>query len=303
MCLTNLSIAHNFKRTCILSEERLKNYLKIKIEKDYYEDIAILDDNIENDSLKQESEEVREICDRVEVRRSKRSISKNLNENKEVIVSKKKSYRKKSTEPRKLKKLKFRRLFCETCNIAFKTREQSEAHKKEFHKETSCICEFCGKVLPNRSAMYTHTRLHLPASHKCEHCSYCTPLKSDLKKHMYIIHTDIKLYQCSECPRSFKTSSNMKQHIIIHHKQIRKYACTMCDKRFYDSSKLQRHTDSHNSVRRHKCDICQAQFTRRCHWKRHLSKQHDIIIPRQRPGRQKMNAVIEKFCTNNNKNV
>ncbi|XP_038221028.1 zinc finger X-chromosomal protein-like isoform X2 [Zerene cesonia] len=291
---------------CMLTEERVKNNLNaVKIERDDYSDsLAILDD-MEHDRLsdviKEESKEEREsevACDRVEVRRSPRSISKKLNENKEATVITERSYRKRGAAPAKLRKFKYRRLYCETCKIGFKTKELSEAHKKEVHKDTGCICEVCGKVFPHRAAMYKHTQLHMPACHKCEQCSYCTPLKSDLKKHAYI-HTDIKLYRCSACPLAFKTSSNLKQHVLIRHEQIRKYACTMCDKRFFDSSKLQRHTDSHNSVRRHQCDICQALFTRRCHWKRHLSKQHDIIIPRQRPGRQKMNVLIEKLCTNN----
>ncbi|PZC71959.1 hypothetical protein B5X24_HaOG212114 [Helicoverpa armigera] len=51
--------------------------------------------------------------------------------------------------------------------------------------------------------------------------------------------------------------------------------------------------------KRFACDICHAHFSRRCYWKKHLLRQHDIVTPPQRPGRQKINVVIDALTTTN----
>ncbi|XP_045505859.1 zinc finger protein 98-like [Colias croceus] len=216
-------------------------------------------------------------------------------ENNGVVVKSKTSCKKKYT-----RSWKERWSYCARCNIQFEAKDLLVAHKKEFHKnhkrkDSGYMCEVCGKLFSRRAAITTHKLIHRPASLKCEHCSYCTSLKSDLKKHMYT-HSDVKHYKCKECPLSFKTASTLKHHVQVNHEKTPKYFCTKCDKGYYSMSRLQSHMDAHESIKRHQCDVCRTLFAKRTYLTKHILKQHGIILPKPRRGKRKINEVIENLC-------
>ncbi|CAH0730548.1 unnamed protein product, partial [Brenthis ino] len=297
ICTDNLSIAYKFKNLCLLSEEIFLKFIEnIKIEAS---DDDRRDDAYENNecdtNVKYEigSEIIKgdvELESNIFLRKSTRSeMAKESKVPESSNIKKRGPYKKKSV-PR-LRKYKFKKLTCESCNLKFPSKKQSDEHRKKFHNENvSWICEICGKTFLYRGSHYTHVRSHEPPRYSCAHCDYCSTMKSDLEKHLRI-HFGIKKYKCSKCPASYHTVSNLHDHERRLHQRMKRFHCTLCDLTFYDKTKLNRHIDSHNAIKRFTCEICHSSFTRRCHWKKHLEKQHNISIPPQRPGRRKANII------------
>ncbi|CAK1587612.1 unnamed protein product [Parnassius mnemosyne] len=313
-CLEDLSIAHKFKTQCLLAEETLTR--KIKEEKP--EDIKQIKEpascefsvkSDDNDDVKEDlfepGDDITEVLEDAKVKDESNAVSVKKNSRVKLKIKtecvkeevslkarKKRGPYNKSGVPKRLRKYKFRKLFCEPCGLKFTSKQQSDEHKRDVHKDSdSFVCEICGKVFVHRASHYTHVRSHLPPQYACDHCDYCTWHKHDLVKHVRI-HTGVKMYQCEYCTASYYTSSNLTCHIRRYHEKERRYHCELCDRSFYDRTKLNRHLDSHNEIKRFECDVCHACFTRRCYWKKHLQRQHNVIVPPQRPGRQKTNRQI-----------
>ncbi|XP_072943298.1 uncharacterized protein [Epargyreus clarus] len=309
-CLEELHTAYKFKNKCLDSEFKFQNTIikKIKEEPDSPNVNVIINDNDDNDITSNDkiddvkdsdvtdydsSKDVKDedvIVDKC-VRKSKRVRKKNSVPNKEnqlkpVIIRKTRGPYKKTNKPR-IRKYKFRKLYCETCNIKFKNKKDSDDHKKQFHNEPQIwMCEVCGKTFSYRTSHHSHMRSHYAPQFACEHCDYKSTAKHDLAKHV-MIHTGHKSYICPICACAYRTSSNLHSHVRLVHERVRRYACPLCARAFFDRTKLNRHVDSHNDVKRYSCEVCHACFSRRCYWKKHLQRQHDILVPAQRPGRRR----------------
>ncbi|XP_048485680.1 zinc finger protein 431 [Plutella xylostella] len=332
-CLSDLNIAHRFKSVCLTSDETFRKLLletKVKVEPTTEDDITFessFDGDFEDnkDSTSETKAEIKdEILEAVlshnavKTKRKKKKVECLKTELESDTEPTKKGkeegyqkFKKKSEgNEAKLKSTKYRRLFCEPCQLQFSTKQQSDLHKKQVHVGDNWICEICGKVFAHRASHYSHIRSHLPPRFACAHCLYVTWNKHDLVKHVAIhtgdyvtwnkhdlvkhvaIHTGIKQYQCEFCTNSYFTSSNLTSHIRRSHHSLKNHRCHICGHRFFENAKLQRHLDSHNDIKRYACDVCHSLFSRRYYWKKHLQKQHGIEVPKPRPGRKKTNYVI-----------
>ncbi|XP_072943290.1 uncharacterized protein [Epargyreus clarus] len=288
-CHTDLHIAHTFKIKCMNSED---SFWKHSQDNDKTNKCNGSNDNVKlktrynehNNGVKKEQIlKLKTVKPTVGVLKSKISIKK-------VKVTLKNPPELKLNTRRGVNK--FKRLFCEPCQMKFSNRAESLEHKKLYHKEEqSWICEVCGKSYAHRSSQITHMHSHYPARYSCHDCDYSTYNKYDLIKHVRI-HTGDKCFKCTQCPAAYRTSSNLRTHVRLLHERARPYACHICGKTYNDRATLNRHIDAHNDIKRHICNVCNAAFTKRSYWKKHLLKQHDIVIPNVRPGRQKAEVLL-----------
>nr|XP_034837890.1 LOW QUALITY PROTEIN: zinc finger protein 320-like [Maniola hyperantus] len=259
-CQTSLTVAHKFKKLCLLTEQICRNVLESNIKteqthdaskivnnnsnEDYLNDGWLKQDqsnnNFNGDCLKKDNEnfngdKINDNSDNVlndvsdqdngvnaiikeeiecEYEGSTENVSKEIINslegnscidrprrtakprfNKESIGNikndgkKRGPYRKKTETPKRRRKFKYFQLFCETCQIKFTCKKDSDEHRDTVHKETwSAICEVCGKLFASRGAYSSHIRYHLPPSFFCEHCDYRSSYRWDLVKHL-LIHT------------------------------------------------------------------------------------------------------------------
>ncbi|KAL0808567.1 hypothetical protein ABMA28_013011 [Loxostege sticticalis] len=280
-CVNDLAIAYKFKTSCILANDTYQKLLKegIKTEIEYNDSDGYSDDFFEVKKEQIDEETERYIpAEKQQVKRGPRGPYK----------------KKDNSKQRPLRKYKFRKLWCATCKISFKTKQEKDDHQKIGHNsepETS-ICEHCGKLFKNMSSMYSHMRTHLPPKYACDQCDYKATFKHDLAKHL-LMHAGLKLYQCQMCASRYRTASGLSQHIHREHEGVpKRFQCELCEKGFFDRTKYSRHMDSHNNIKRFECEVCHSSFTRRCYWKKHRLLKHNIVMPRQRPGRQKINLIV-----------
>ncbi|KFM58731.1 Chorion transcription factor Cf2, partial [Stegodyphus mimosarum] len=75
--------------------------------------------------------------------------------------------------------------------------------------------------------------------HRCSYCSYTSPLKANVKRHL-LVHTGEKPFSCNICQRRFAQKNYLQIHILAHTGE-RPYSCSFCQKRFTQKKYLQRH--------------------------------------------------------------
>jgi len=61
---------------------------------------------------------------------------------------------------------------------------------------------------------------------KCHICSYSSPFKSKIKRHM-LTHTGEKPFKCSECSYSASNKSTITRHMLIHTGE-KPFKCKLC---------------------------------------------------------------------------
>ncbi|XP_037299164.1 myoneurin-like isoform X2 [Manduca sexta] len=268
VCLSNLSIAYEFKMSCLLANNVFRKFVTpvIKSEapdddrKESYKEASMeVDDHL---SASNECDDTNVGCqDELSAVHDEKGLKGSIirdisvtDTEKRVVRKKRGPYKKSKVVKKKklkpVKKVQLDRLSCSSCKLKFENKEQVIMHKKDYHRDTECwVCEICGKVLTHRASHYSHVRSHAPPQYACAQCDYKTWYKHDLIKHVRR-HDGIKLFQCEYCTASYYTSSNLINHTRRVHEGEKRYQCTICEKRFYDRTKLNRHTDSHNEIRR-----------------------------------------------------
>ena len=116
-------------------------------------------------------------------------------------------------------------------------------------------CDICGKDFmkkPNR-------KFHNCKKYYCEQCGKCLSTKSDLKRHVKIVHEKRKEFTCDICEKSFGHRPHLQRHIKSVHEGKKDVKCQKCRKNFRDIPTKNRHfKEVHEGIKRaircKKCD-------------------------------------------------
>ena len=65
---------------------------------------------------------------------------------------------------------------------------------------------------------------------RCVHCEYSTNFKSNLRKHIRIMHKREKKHLCDLCNLRFEFPNELKNHCEKVHEEIKdyKFSCDLC---------------------------------------------------------------------------
>lgn len=77
----------------------------------------------------------------------------------------------------------------------------------------------------------------------CEICNSEFKDRSNLKKHILVVHEGIKPFECSLCGSCFSQKSKMKKHIAAVHERKKPHKCKWCDRGFDSKKDLTRHIE------------------------------------------------------------
>ncbi|XP_063391737.1 oocyte zinc finger protein XlCOF6-like [Cydia fagiglandana] len=123
-------------------------------------------------------------------------------------------------------------------------RQRRTTRKKypQTHRQGQFVCETCGKLMQNATALRTHQRSHLDIKpFACNECPKSFTLKTSLQWHMRS-HTGEKPYQCTECPLAFSLKGNLDRHHKTAHLGMRQSVpCPICGRIFTTNSCVRVH--------------------------------------------------------------
>ena len=130
------------------------------------------------------------------------------------------------------------------------------------HQKGPCVCEVCGKVLPDWQRLEQHMNTH-PGEEplRCNVCGRDFALLLHLKRHMKVHITD-RPFICNHCGASFAEKGFLDMHMRAHQPESEKEAgkvaaakakqdtfrCRKCNETFPNEWRLRRHnTEKHRS--------------------------------------------------------
>ena len=77
---------------------------------------------------------------------------------------------------------------------------------------------------------------------KCDECDYAHAAKAGLVEHKKYFHgKESDMNTCHLCPYKTPGKSELKKHIEMVHQKIKRFTCDQCARQFYQNNQLKRH--------------------------------------------------------------
>ena len=91
--------------------------------------------------------------------------------------------------------------------------------------------DICAKsVSISFMAKHVNTHISITKTLACEKCQRMFDNKNSLKRHISLLHLDVKPYSCEICQKSYTFEHALKSHKDLHKGQV--FPCTQCGKMF-----------------------------------------------------------------------
>lgn len=157
--------------------------------------------------------------------------------------------------------------------------EDSGAHSPQYYSatENDLLVE-----MESKSSKPVDKKVRLTTCYQCDKV-----FSSHSVRYVHVCREHAAIKECSICHLKFRTASKCERHLMYHRPNIslrrialqdrkgdEKNACYICNKVFPSSITRYKHLRSEHK-QENDCDICQAQFTRACHYERHL-RMHEL---------------------------
>lgn len=159
---------------------------------------------------------------------------------------------------------------CMPCNRKFNdiTRHRVEMHS-DIDKPFECFdCRKTYKKLEHlRSHMVTHTN---ERNFICHVCGQAFFLGSELRKHIYNRHQNVRPYGCDQCKKTFKNRHALNKHSVVH-SGVKPYVCMVCSERYAALSSLRIHERRHTGAKPFVCTYCGKAFADSSTHRQHVS--------------------------------
>ena len=136
-------------------------------------------------------------------------------------------------------------------------------------------CQHCSYATPKRAMLARHMRTH--GIYVCLRCNFICDSHDGLKDHCHQDHkerTDFKL--CRKCSRYVKCeNTSVEQHMEECQGPV-PYICPHCNKEFKYESSLKSHVIRHNpdAPKRFKCEMCSYESNYKANLKKHMTNIH-----------------------------
>lgn len=147
----------------------------------------------------------------------------------------------------------------------------------EWKQELDCM--ICNKGYGNFTELAKHFRAEHPAQ---KAYVACCQRKFTNRHHLYehiLLHIDPQAFQCPHCGKCSSNKRNLKKHINENHTQAgkeRPFECMTCHKRFTKKTILKMHEETHDTRKEFTCGICGKGFATLQRSKSHERMVHNV---------------------------
>ena len=148
-------------------------------------------------------------------------------------------------------------------------------------KESNLIeCSICGKVLSDKTNLKKHVDVvHFNIrNYSCDIDGKRFISRNDLQDHIRAVHEKKKDFICDTCGQALSTRHGLRVHKLTHIEGSKSISCSRCDKRFRHLSTFRKHiarVHDFNPEKRLQCQLCQKFYNHQEGLRRHMRKFHD----------------------------
>ena len=95
----------------------------------------------------------------------------------------------------------------------------------------------------------------------CDYCDHSSSIKSNLKRHIDVVHLKLKPFKCKTCEECFNRNEYLQRHIDVVHLKLKSSQCENCKKIFVNKTALKVHIQSvHLKLKPYQCDRCKRHI-------------------------------------------
>ena len=138
---------------------------------------------------------------------------------------------------------------CQECTQYVNNQQALDAHTNLKHSRLH-ICNFCGSMYKQRSAVNEHIRIKYEKTAKAFDCHICAKTLCRFGQ----LQDHITPYRCQTCKRSFSNKSSCERHNRECSGKSRT-TCDTCNRIFSSSTALMDHRDSEHLGKMYRC-VC-----------------------------------------------
>ncbi|XP_058123008.1 zinc finger protein OZF-like [Anopheles coustani] len=169
---------------------------------------------------------------------------------------------------------------CSTCGISFTNRALMREHMREIHsKETTTICEMCGKLINKFQLKYHMEAFHIVKPVEIMECEFCSKKfnkLASLRSHIKAIHKEAgHSFPCDKCSNVYSSSRGLRGHKARVHVECR-YCCNICNRQFKRKVNLNEHMAAHTGITLYECDVCGHGFNSNANMYAHIKRKHPV---------------------------
>ena len=165
---------------------------------------------------------------------------------------------------------------CPECELTFSTGDNLETHLRNIHPtyfEESKGAEYKTEDTKDYNL---NEIINLNVNiWKCDFCDYSSIQRGKLRRHIKVIHNEIKDFKCDTCGYVSSDKRRMEIHKRVVHNNIKDQFCDVCKKAFGHAQTLRRHKRQvHGKVKDYVCDLCDYGVSTKLMLQLHKMKAH-----------------------------
>lgn len=167
---------------------------------------------------------------------------------------------------------------CFMCHKDYKKMEHLRFHLRTHWSERNFICHFCGDGFLLNSDLKKHifNRHSNIRPHQCKMCAKSFKNRHAMQVHLRT-HSGEKPYKCAVCSESFSAMSSLRIHERRHTGE-KPYVCNYCNKGFSDCSTHRQHVRIHTGEKPYVCHLCGRRTTQAGNLKSHYRHYHKLVV-------------------------
>ncbi|PSN57781.1 hypothetical protein C0J52_07267 [Blattella germanica] len=167
---------------------------------------------------------------------------------------------------------------CQICPYRSRDSSQLTVHLRTHTGDNPFICPFdgCTSAFKTSSDLKRHSRMHTGEKpFACEICDYKCAIKSNLRVHLRLNHTEVNPIPCNSCSHVSTSKRGAKEHEKVHADEVLK--CGVCEYTCISPSSMKNHLRTHTQEKHFSCKHCSYSCKVQGYLKAHIKKKHPEI--------------------------
>ncbi|XP_069692304.1 zinc finger protein 64-like isoform X2 [Periplaneta americana] len=164
---------------------------------------------------------------------------------------------------------------CQICPYRSRDSSQLTVHLRTHTGDNPFVCpyESCSSAFKTSSDLKRHARMHTGEKpFACEFCDYKCAIKSNLRVHLRLNHTEVKSIPCNSCSHVSTSKRAAKEHEKIHADEVLK--CGVCAYTCISTTSMKSHLRIHTQDKPFACKHCPYTCRQQGNLKAHMKKKH-----------------------------